>query len=50
MAQWEPFAFDAEGTSAIVHGENLNVLEGLPDEAFSLVYLDPPFNLSLIHI
>ena len=44
MAQWEPFAFDAEGTSAIVHGENLNVLEGLPDEAFSLVYLDPPFN------
>ena len=44
MAKWEPFAFDAEGTSAIVHGENLNVLEGLPDEAFSLVYLDPPFN------
>ena len=44
MAQWEPFAFDAEGTSAIVHGENLTVLEGLPDEAFSLVYLDPPFN------
>ncbi|MCG7432212.1 site-specific DNA-methyltransferase [Kocuria indica] len=44
MAQWEPFAFDAEGTSAIVHGENLSVLEGLPDEAFSLVYLDPPFN------
>lgn len=44
MAQWEPFAFDAEGTSSIVHGENLSVLEGLPDEAFSLVYLDPPFN------
>ncbi|MDA4828254.1 DNA-methyltransferase [Kocuria rhizophila] len=40
----EPFVFDPEGTSAIVHGENLTVLESLPDEAFSLVYLDPPFN------
>ncbi|MDO4918874.1 site-specific DNA-methyltransferase [Kocuria sp.] len=44
MAAREPFAFDPEGTSAIVHGENLTVLESLPDEAFSLVYLDPPFN------
>ena len=44
MGAREPFVFDPEGTSAIVHGENLTVLESLPDEAFSLVYLDPPFN------
>lgn len=44
MGAPEPFVFDPEGTSAIVHGENLTVLESLPDEAFSLVYLDPPFN------
>lgn len=44
MSAPEPFTFDPEGTSAIVHGENLTVLESLPDESFSLVYLDPPFN------
>ena len=44
MSAPEPFAFDPEGTSAVVHGENLTVLESLPDESFSLVYLDPPFN------
>ena len=44
MGAPEPFVFDPAGTSAIVHGENLTVLESLPDEAFSLVYLDPPFN------
>ena len=44
MSAAEPFAFDPEGASAVVHGENLTVLESLPDESFSLVYLDPPFN------
>jgi site-specific DNA-methyltransferase (adenine-specific) len=29
---------------AIVLGDNLEVLAGLPDGAFQLVYLDPPFN------
>jgi DNA modification methylase len=28
----------------LVHGENLPVLEALPDGAFDLAYLDPPFN------
>ena len=27
MGAREPFVFDPEGTSAIVHGENLTVLE-----------------------
>jgi site-specific DNA-methyltransferase (adenine-specific) len=29
---------------AILLGDNLDVLPGLPDGAFQLVYLDPPFN------
>ncbi len=28
----------------VVHGDNLAVTPGLPDGAFDLVYLDPPFN------
>jgi site-specific DNA-methyltransferase (adenine-specific) len=30
--------------SVVVHGENLEVVDTLPDESFQLVYLDPPFN------
>ena len=28
----------------IVFGENLETLRGLPDQTFSLIYIDPPFN------
>jgi site-specific DNA-methyltransferase (adenine-specific) len=28
----------------IHHADNLDVLPGLPDEAFQLIYIDPPFN------
>jgi site-specific DNA-methyltransferase (adenine-specific) len=28
----------------IHHADNMDVLPGLPDEAFQLVYIDPPFN------
>jgi DNA modification methylase len=28
----------------IIHADNLEVLRTLPDEAFQLVYIDPPFN------
>ncbi|MCA9580584.1 MAG: site-specific DNA-methyltransferase, partial [Myxococcales bacterium] len=28
----------------IYHGDNLDVLAGLPDGSFDLVYIDPPFN------
>jgi site-specific DNA-methyltransferase (adenine-specific) len=32
------------GTGEIILGENLEVLPGLEDEAFQLIYIDPPFN------
>ena len=38
-AAWAPF-----GPDLVVEGDNLPVLRGLPDGAFRLVYLDPPFN------
>ena len=40
----DPWRFDPRGDSCIVHGENLGVLASLPDESFSVVYADPPFN------
>ncbi|MFE4948945.1 DNA-methyltransferase [Leifsonia sp. NPDC056665] len=33
-----------DGASTVVHGDNLEVVAGLPDGAFQLIYLDPPFN------
>ncbi len=36
--------WDPDGDSLVVHGDNLPVLQGLPDEAFRMVYADPPFN------
>lgn len=30
--------------NSIIHGENLEILPTLPDSAFQLVYIDPPFN------
>jgi site-specific DNA-methyltransferase (adenine-specific) len=32
------------GLDRVVHGDNLAVVSGLPDGAFTVVYLDPPFN------
>ena len=32
------------GPDRVVHGDNLAVVSGLPDGAFTVVYLDPPFN------
>ncbi|WP_374948029.1 DNA-methyltransferase [Agreia sp.] len=32
------------GVSRVIQGDNLPVLAGLPDESFTLIYLDPPFN------
>ncbi len=34
----------AAGTVEIHHGDNLTVMRQMPDGAFTLVYLDPPFN------
>ncbi len=36
---WSP-----DGPDLVVHGDNLDVLPRLPDGAFRLIYLDPPFN------
>ncbi|MFF2050619.1 DNA-methyltransferase [Leifsonia sp. NPDC058194] len=36
---WHPAA-----PSTVVHADNLDVVAALPDEAFRLIYLDPPFN------
>ena len=36
---WSP-----DGPDLVLHGDNLNATAGLPDGAFALIYLDPPFN------
>ena len=36
---WNP-----DGPSTVALGDNLDVLAGLPDASFRLIYLDPPFN------
>jgi len=38
------FSWNPEGPDTIVLGDNLAVTAGLPDAAFRLIYLDPPFN------
>ncbi|MES1170564.1 MAG: site-specific DNA-methyltransferase, partial [Leifsonia sp.] len=30
--------------STVVHADNLEIVAALPDESFTLIYLDPPFN------
>jgi site-specific DNA-methyltransferase (adenine-specific) len=30
--------------SRVIHGDNLDVLRGMPDESVDLIYVDPPFN------
>jgi site-specific DNA-methyltransferase (adenine-specific) len=35
---------EPHGSVRIHHGENLTVAASLPDAAFTLIYLDPPFN------
>lgn len=36
---WSP-----DGPDLVVHGDNAAVLPALPDGAFTMVYIDPPFN------
>lgn len=40
---WTP-----DGPNRVIHGDNLPAIAGLPDAAFRLVYLDPPFNTGRI--
>ncbi|MBD2764576.1 site-specific DNA-methyltransferase [Kocuria sp. cx-455] len=44
MSVKDSFRFDPLGDSCIIAGENLAVLRALPDESFTVIYLDPPFN------
>ncbi|GAB3586687.1 hypothetical protein GCM10027406_37270 [Leifsonia lichenia] len=39
VGAWHP-----DAPSTVVHADNLDVVAGLPDESFTLIYLDPPFN------
>lgn len=34
----------ADGDNLVIHGNNLESIAGFPDAAFTVVYLDPPFN------
>jgi 16S rRNA G966 N2-methylase RsmD len=43
-AVYAPFAWSPGGPDTIVLGDNLAVTALLPDAAFRLIYLDPPFN------
>jgi site-specific DNA-methyltransferase (adenine-specific) len=39
-----PTAWSQTSPSRVIHADNLDVLPGLPGGAFTLIYLDPPFN------
>ncbi|HEY8912334.1 site-specific DNA-methyltransferase [Lacisediminihabitans sp.] len=39
-----PPLFTADSPNRVILGDNLKVAAGLPDGAFTLIYLDPPFN------
>jgi len=36
--------FDPNGPNLVVEGDNLGIISALPDAAFRLIYIDPPFN------
>ncbi|WP_085369662.1 site-specific DNA-methyltransferase [Leifsonia sp. NCR5] len=39
-----PVAWHPDAPSTVVHADNLDIVAALPDESFTLIYLDPPFN------
>ncbi len=39
-----PTDWSPTGADLVIHGDNLEVIAALPDGAFALIYLDPPFN------
>lgn len=42
MSIWTP-----DGPNLVVHADNADVLPALPDGAFQVIYLDPPFNTGI---
>jgi len=43
-ADLPPVAWHPDAPSTVVHADNLDIVAALPDESFTLIYLDPPFN------
>jgi len=39
-----PTAWSPTGADLVIYGDNLDAIAALPDGAFTLIYLDPPFN------
>ncbi|GAB3039760.1 hypothetical protein GCM10027052_20250 [Parafrigoribacterium mesophilum] len=39
-----PIEWSPTGPNRVIAGDNLEAVAGLPDGAFTLIYLDPPFN------
>jgi site-specific DNA-methyltransferase (adenine-specific) len=37
-----------DGTSLVLKGDNLSIIQALPDESFDLIYIDPPFNTGTV--
>ena len=40
----EELAWSVSGPNRLLEGDNLPLLQALPDESFTLCYMDPPFN------
>ena len=47
-ASTKPTPWSPDGPDLVIHGDNLPVIQSLPDESFRLIYLDPPFNTGRI--
>ena len=41
---------DLDLRNKLINGDSLNELKKIPNESFDLIFADPPYNLSLIHI
>lgn len=39
-----PLAWTQTSLNQVIHDDNLTAISGLPDGAFTVIYLDPPFN------
>jgi site-specific DNA-methyltransferase (adenine-specific) len=44
MEKSAKFQWSRESSSAVLLGDNLEILKALPPESFELIYIDPPFN------
>ena len=44
MSDAAGLGWDSDGPDLVVGGDNVLVLPALPDRAFRMIYLDPPFN------